>query len=215
MDRSTEALISQLVDDLSPVNRLASPLRRSGLWLLVFGLMAIALVSATADLDLFIRRAREAVLMHELAGTLVTGIIAVIAAFHLVLPDRSPRWGLAPAPPLLLWFWAAGSSCWHQWIVAGSDDWSIGECLKCFVWIVGFGVTLGVSLWIVLRRARPIELMLPVSIAALGSSALAAFLLQFFHPFDVTFLDLGLHLVAIGVVVATVASLARRSSYAD
>ena len=33
-------------------------------------------------------------------------------------------------------------------------------------------------------------------------AALAAFLLQFFHPFDVTFMDLSVHLVAVGIVVA-------------
>lgn len=212
MDK-TEALITRLVDDLSPVKRLIGPLRRSGVWLLTIGVLSTALVVAFADLDLAARRAAEATLALEMAGTLVTGIAAVVAAFHLALPDRSPRWAFVPLPPLLLWLAASGSSCWRQWLAAGPEGWSFGESAKCFVWVVGFSVPLGVSLWFALRRARPIAPLLPVSVAALGSAALAAFLLQFFHPFDVTFLDLGMHLAAIGLVVTISAALSHRWRY--
>jgi len=36
----------------------------------------------------------------------------------------------------------------------------------------------------------------------LGVAALAAFFLQSFHPFDVTFMDLSVHMVAVCIVVA-------------
>jgi hypothetical protein len=56
-------------------------------------------------------------------------------------------------------------------------------------------------LLIALRRASPIA-PLPVGAAGgLGVGALAAFVLQFFHPFDVTLIDLGVHVVAVTLVV--------------
>ena len=36
----------------------------------------------------------------------------------------------------------------------------------------------------------------------MGVAALAAFFLQSFHPFDVTFMDLSVHMVAVCIVVA-------------
>jgi hypothetical protein len=62
-------------------------------------------------------------------------------------------------------------------------------------------VPLALGLFWMLRRARPIA---PLSVAALGTlgvAASAAFMLQFFHPFDVTVIDLSLHLAAIALVV--------------
>jgi len=44
----------------------------------------------------------------------------------------------------------------------------------------------------------------PLPVAAAGGlsvAATAAFTLQFFHPFDVTFMDLAVHLIAVAIVV--------------
>jgi hypothetical protein len=52
----------------------------------------------------------------------------------------------------------------------------------------------------------------PMPVAAMGElgvAAIAAFALQFFHPFDVTFMDLGVRAVAVAIVVATVAAIER------
>ena len=61
---------------------------------------------------------------------------------------------------------------------------------------------LGVSLLVLLRRSRPLAPAPVTAVGGLGVAALAAFLLQFFHPFDVTFMDLSVHLFAVGIVVA-------------
>jgi uncharacterized membrane protein len=66
---------------------------------------------------------------------------------------------------------------------------------------------IGISLLLLLRRARPLT---PTSVAAvggLGAAGIAAFVLQFFHPFDVTFMDLAVHVVAIGIVVSAASAL--------
>ena len=75
--------------------------------------------------------------------------------------------------------------------------------------ILGISLPVGISLLLLLRRARPLT---PVSVAAvggLGAAGIAAFLLQFFHPFDVTFMDLGVHAVAVGIVVMAASAIGR------
>src|SRR5271170_7038350 len=89
------------------------------------------------------------------------------------------------------------------------DGWHIGESGACFLWIVAFGIPLALSLFIVLRRSHPIAPGPVGAMAGLGVASLAAFLLQFFHPFDVTFIDLSLHLAAVATVIVLVRAVAR------
>jgi hypothetical protein len=82
--------------------------------------------------------------------------------------------------------------------------------MDCLIFILATSVVLGAPLLWRLSRASPIE-PLPVAVlGGLGTAALAAFLLQFFHPFAVTFIDLAVHLSAIGLVVGATAFLNRR-----
>jgi len=60
---------------------------------------------------------------------------------------------------------------------------------------------LAAGLFWMLRRARPINALPVAAIGTLGVAATAAFVLEFFHPFDVTAIDLALHLSAIALVV--------------
>ena len=77
----------------------------------------------------------------------------------------------------------------------------IGESADCFRFILAAGVPLGISLLVLLHRSRPLAPARVAAVGGLGVAAVAAFLLQFFHPFDVTFIDLSVHLVAVGIVV--------------
>ena len=205
MTRTTELLIQRLAADVRPVRRLRPPGFRAGLWLLAVGAAVTAAIVLFSDLDLFWRRAHDPKLVVELLATLLTGITAVVAAFHLSIPGRSSGWALLPLPFLALWLVTSGYSCYRIWAVAGPDGSTLGESANCFRFILGIGLPLGASLLVMLRRAAPLR---PVRVAALGGlgvAAMAAFALQFFHPFDVTFMDLGVHFVAVGLVVAVMA----------
>jgi hypothetical protein len=198
----TEQLIGRLVDGAEPVRRLRPPLTRAVLWLLGVGAIGTSVILLFAHLALIERRAEDPKLVLELCGTLLTGIAAVIASFHLSLPDRSPGWALVPVPPLVLWIASSGYSCYRHWITYGPDGWELGESAHCFRFILAASVPLGVFLWVVLRQARPLAPARVYAVAGLGVASLAAFLLQFFHPFDVTFMDLGAHLAAVMIMVA-------------
>jgi hypothetical protein len=205
----TDRVIERLVKSAGPVRRLRPPGIRAALWLLAVAALGALAIILFSDLPLFARRANDPKLGLELVGTLLTGVVAVVAAFYLSLPDRSPFWALLPLPPLALWIASSGYSCYQHWIRFGPDGWEIGESAQCFRFILAVGVPLGISLLVLLRRSRPLSPTRVAVVGGLGVAALAAFLLQFFHPFDVTFMDLSVHLVAIGIVV-TVSTLVGR-----
>jgi len=205
----TDKLIERLAAAAGPVRRLRPPTLRAALWLIAVAAVLSAAILGFADLGIFTARAADPKLALELAATLLTGILAVVAAFELSMPDRSPTWALLPLPMLALWILGSGYSCWRHLLVHGPEGWVIGESADCFRFILGVSIPLALTLVPLLRRAAPLA---PVRVAALGGlgiAALAAFALQFFHPFDVTFMDLGVHAVAVALVIAALAIVER------
>lgn len=215
MTDATEQLIERLAADATPVRRLRPPMLRAGLWLGLVAAVAGAAVALTADLPLFAARAQSPALALEMTGALLAGIAAVVAAYQLSLPDRSGAWALLPLPGLALWLGASGAGCYADWIRFGAEHWDPGESAHCFRFIIGVSVPLGLSLLIALRRARPLAPVRVAALGGLGAAALSAFLLQFFHPFDVTMPDLAVHAVAVGVVAALSAGAGRAAGERD
>jgi hypothetical protein len=209
MPPSTDQLIERLVATADPVRRLRPPLLRATLWLLAVAAAAAVALPFFANIHVLAGKMAAPQFLVELIATLLTGIIAVIAAFHLSLPDRSPLWALAPLPTLGLWLASSGYNCYREWIAVGTDGWRLGETSDCFVTILGFSVPIGLALFLVLRRARPIAPLPVAVIGGLGVASLSAFLLQFNHPIDASFLDLGSHAAAVGVVVLASSALAK------
>lgn len=209
MTSGTDRLIERLAAAAQPVRRLQPPVLRAGLFLAAVAAVLAAVVLLFADLDLFARRAADPKLAAELVFTLLTGILAVIAAFELSLPDRAAAWALLPLPSLALWIASSGYSCWRHFLVHGPEGWIIGESANCFRFILAVSVPLAVCLVILLRRAAPLTPVRVAAVGGLGVAAIAAFTLQFFHPFDVTFMDLAVHAAAVAIIIAAVAAAER------
>jgi hypothetical protein len=209
VSEATERIIERLVADARPVRRLRPPTLRAALWLLAVAAIAGAAILLFADLPVVAGRLHDPKLQVEMVATLLTGIAAVLAAFHLSLPDRSPAWALLPLPFLALWIASSGYACYRHWISFGPDGWEFGESAYCLRFLLAISIPLGVSLLLLLRRAAPLTPVRVAAIGGLGIGGIAAFLLQFFHPFDVTFMDLAVHLGAVAAVVAA-ASLVER-----
>ncbi len=208
---ATEQLIARLAASAGPVRRLRPPVVRAGLWLLAVALVAGPAVLVLADAGATLHRWRDPWMALEMTGALLAGIGGVIAAFELSLPDRSRRWAWLPIPPLALWLGCTGAGCYGHWLQYGAADWELGEGANCFGFILGLGLPLGISLLVLLRRARPLAAAPVAAMGGLGAAAIAAFLLQFFHPFEITFLDLGMHAIAVAIVVATASLVSRLS----
>jgi hypothetical protein len=208
-ESSTEKLIDDLSQGLAPVRPLRPPVVRALLWLGAATVLIGAALLRWANLDVFMTRNADPRLALECAATLLTGITAVVAAFYLSLPDRSSWWRYAALPPLTLWVATSGLGCLQYGFGMGPAGNRLGESPHCFRFIIMVSVPLALLLYVVLRRARPLQ-PLPVALnAALGVAALAAFVLQFFHPFDSTVIDLAMHGAAVFVVVGLAAASRR------
>jgi hypothetical protein len=210
MKRTTDELIAELARDGTPVRRMAPPWRRALLWLVAVAMVTGLAVGGMADIPGFLARASHVRFAIELTATLATGIVGVVAAFYLSLPDRSRSWVLAPLPPMGLWIAASGYECWKNW-TSSSGMGGLGESAMCFAFILAVGLALGLLLYWPIRRARPIDPGGVILAGGLGVAGLASFVLQFFHPFDVTFMDLGVHLAAVSLLIAALWSLGRRT----
>lgn len=210
--RATEDLIEMLVAHAKPMAPLRPPLQRA---LATLGAMALggglAIVFLSHVNPFRVRAGEEILLALELLAMLATGALAIIGAFFVSIPGRSKRWLLAPLPSLAIWLLLSGVGCYRQLLHRGPSGWGLGESGHCLIFILAASALLGGPLLWRLSRAAPID-PLPVAVlGGLGTAALAAFLLQFFHPFGVTFADLAVHLVAILIVVALAAALNRRA----
>ncbi len=201
MSTPTEDLIAQLAASAKPVRRLAPPMIRALIWLAVITAIAGGLVLNLANLPVFAARAADPRQALELSATLATGIAGIIAAFHLSVPDRPRAWGLAPLPFLAAWLGLSGFGCYRSWGEQTAKGWHGGDSSQCFIFILATGVPLAaVMIWAV-SRAKPLQPRLTAAVGAMGVAGLSAFLLQFFHPFNVTLLDLIVHLLALVLLI--------------
>ncbi|MGH8149767.1 MAG: NrsF family protein [Steroidobacteraceae bacterium] len=206
----TERLIGELVSDLRPSRPLRAPELRALLWLAAVAVLVCAALLRFADWATVMPRMAAPGIAVECVAAGLTGICAVIAAFVLTVPGRSGRWAALPVPPFLLWLAVSGLGCLKNgWSLHGPDGF-FGDGFRCFGFIVSVSVPLSVGLFVALRRARPIAPLPVAALGTLGVAALAEFILEFFHPFDVTVIDLALHLAGIGVVMAAGIALRRR-----
>jgi len=196
-----DALIGRLTNDLRPVKRLASPWRRTALWL-VASLWIAGLLALFAHWGMFLHRMMAAPDMWlGFAGGLLTAILAAAAAFLTSVPGRPAGWALLPLPAVALW---VGSSVAGMMRVAPVPD-SMPEPpmhpMLCIYFIVLIAIPLAVLLMVQLMRACPLRPGLTAALGGLASAGAAATLLALVHPFDATFEDLGAHFVAVVLVV--------------
>lgn len=208
-----DGLIDTLAADARPVRPLNPPLLRALGWLAAIALLVALCLYFLSDTEqLFARYAgREAVMVLEMAAMLATGVLAVVGAFFAAVPGRSRRWLLAPVLPMAAWLLLSGVGCYRNIASDGGLAPAVGHSYDCLIFIVTVSLALGAPLIWMLARARPINPLPVALLGGLGTAALAAFTLQFFHPFAVTFLDLAFHVVAIALVVMAAALLNRRA----
>lgn len=206
---NTDQIIESLTADLAPVRTLRAPWLRALLWLAVVGAVSAALILRFSHWGVILPRLQTPRVALETTATALTAVTATIAAFELSIPDRSQRWAWLPVPTLLVWLAASGLGCLSNGLGVNTAQGPVGESAHCFVFIMGVSIPLAVTLFWMLRRARPLDALPVAAVGTLGVAAMAAFVLQFFHPFDVTVIDLALHLAAIGLVVLIGATLRR------
>lgn len=209
----TDGLIDRLAVDVRPVKPLRAPALRALRALAAIVVAAGFAIAVRGDLtDLGARYAgREAFLALEMSAMLATAVLAIVAAFFVSIPGCSKRWIAAPIPFFAVWLLASGLGCYGDFLRRGGAEWELGESLHCLSFILATSAVLAPLLIWRLARSKPIDPLPVALLGGLGVAASSAFVLQFFHPFTVTFIDLTVHLFAILVVIGTVGLLHRRT----
>jgi hypothetical protein len=212
-----ERLIESLSANVQPVQPLTPPAKRATTTLVALGVAGAVAVLAAANLRQFqaLHAGREWLLAAEMAAMLATAVLAITGAFFTAVPGRSRRWLVAPLPFLGMWLLLSGIGCF-EWIADGSGQGRAGEGahdsnMHCLLFILGASALIGPPLIWRLARANPFDPLPVALLGGLGMAALSAFLLQFFHPFAVTLLDLGVHFAAIALVIGIMGLLNRRA----
>ncbi len=199
---TTPELIRSLTADAAPVRRLRPPLVRAMLWLLVAALV-LALIGASHGVrpDLA-AKAREPAFVVATAASLLTGVLAAIAAFMASLPDRSRLWLLLPLPALIAWIATIGYGCVAAWVGLGPGGVRLADVAECFANLVLISAPLWLALLFMLRHAARLR---PAAATMMGSLAVAAITaagLLLLHPLDASIMILVWNLGAAAVVFA-------------
>jgi hypothetical protein len=206
---TTPELIDRLSTNLAPVRRLR-PLLRAGQWLLLAGLVVAllaVLIGARPDLAL---RLRQPIFAASLAGSLMTGILAAIAAFHLCLPDRSRLWALLPVPGVVLWVATIGYGCLTDWVRLAPDGVRLGSTLECFATLMVVTIPSALVLFAMLRGAARLYPTMVGMMGGLAVAGIAATAMSLLHELDATVMVLLWNLGAAALIVTLGGALGRR-----
>jgi hypothetical protein len=203
-------LVQALGADLTPVRRLARPGLRVLTWLAILSAAALAL-AMVSDVGAMIRRLMTAPDMWLAAmGSMLTAVLAAMAAIELSLPDRKAAWALLPLPALLLWLGASGMGCLRTWSIAEADPMPPDQPAHCLIYILGISLPLSLLLIVMLRRGFSLRPNLTAIIGGLACASAAATLLNFIHPYDAAATDLAVHAFAVVIVILANTIFGRR-----
>lgn len=215
MRETTSALIERLSSQAVPIKPLLPPWLRAAVLLVpVLGLMtAIAMLSGnpTRVTD----HLSDPVFTMALAGSLLTGVSALFAAFMLSIPGRTESWGWLPLGPAAIWLTASTVQCYRHVEEYGIHDYSPFASADCFVFILMAGTPIAVATHFLLRRALSTNLIGVTALAGLAAATLAAALLAFFHPAGTNPVDFITHVVAVSALVLYMTTLGRSALGSD
>jgi hypothetical protein len=197
----TEHLIAQLAADVRPVRPLRPPMLRALFWLAVAALVIGTVVAAFGIRPDFMTEMGETHYQLEWAGSLLTGILAAIAAFHVSLPDRPRTWALLPLPGLVFWLFSIGYGCMTDWVRHGAEGFAFGVSFFCFRSILLISIPLSVVLLAMLRLAGPVRPVPTIASGMLAAAALSACGVSMFHGDEATLMVLIWHGGAVALLV--------------
>jgi hypothetical protein len=198
---STPDLIASLGADMRPVRRLQPPVLRACCWLFLAALVLVLLGISHGLRPDFAKQLADRGFVASIIASLLTGILATIAAFLLSLPDRSRLYALLPLPTLLVWLSTVGAGCLTNWVSVGPDGLQMGEAVSCFATLVLSSLPLSLALLLMLRytaRLRPTSV---IWMGGLAVGALTASALSLFHDIDATVMILMWNLGSAALIV--------------
>ena len=198
----SEDLIAALSVEATPVRRLRPPVWRTvGLVAAAGAIVALSVAFHGLRPDLA-QKFQQPSYVLEWIASLATALGAFIAAFHLSLPDRSPRWLAAALIPAGFWLSIIGLGCLADFSQHGMHAFAWGVSLDCFRYITEMGIPLMLVMLVMIRHAGPIRPIQSMVCAGLGAAALSATGLSLFHDLDASWLVLIWHGSALLTILA-------------
>ena len=197
----TNTLIEQLAARARPVRPLASPMRRTALWIAMAS-ASVALIATAIGLrpGLAAELAAAPALIEWIASVL-TGILAAYAVFQISVPGRSPAWAWLPVPTLLLWLSGLGWGCLRDFARMGGAAFAFETASwECTVAITMTGVPLGLVLLLMVRHAGVVRPRATAMLAALSAAALSAAGVSLYHGDESALMVLVWHLGAVAML---------------
>jgi hypothetical protein len=164
----TEALIRELVAQVRPVRPVRHPLLRFGGWAAVAAAWITAVVATIGIRGDWVAASRAPGFVLHVVLPLALGLAATVVAFVDSVPHRNSR-----SVMLML---AAVVALWLVLIVGGAitaGGAHAGTGVRCVRNLVAFSAPPGLLLYLMLRRAAPLDRGTVGMVAALGTSALA------------------------------------------
>ena len=207
---TTPDLIHALAADATPVRRLRHPLVRAAGWLVLAAFIVVLLAVGQGLRPDLADRLHQPAFAIGMAASLLTGILAAIAAFLVGLPDRSHLWGLLPVPPFALWMSTIGYGCLTGWIGLGPDGIHLNEMARCFATLLLTSIPLSVAMLVMLRHAAALYPRSVAVIGSLGVAAITASALSLVHELDATVMVLAWNVGTATLMVGTSGVLGRR-----
>src|SRR5437870_5265830 len=183
---TTPELIDSLAANVTPVRRLRPPLLRAAFWLALAALVLVLLAISHGVRPDLAQRLQQPVFAVGLVASLLTGVLAAVAAFVISLPDRSRRWLFLPAPALVAWVSTIGYGCLSDWVSIAPDGVRLGEAARCFATLVLTSLPLSLALLVMLRHAAPLRPTAVTLTGGLAVAAITATALTLFHDLDAT-----------------------------
>jgi len=181
---TTPDLIESLVAGAKPVRRLRPPVLRAMTWL-VFAVAIVSLLAVSHGLRQDIgARLQQPMFVTSIGASVLTAVLAALAAFIVSLPDRSRLWLLLPLPALVLWVSTLGYQCLTDWVSVQPNGLRLGEAADCFATLVLTSIPLWLAMLLMLRYVALLRSAAAAVAASLAVAAVASTALSLFHPLD-------------------------------
>jgi hypothetical protein len=206
----TSDLVRSLAQSAAPVRRLRPPLVRALTWLALAAVLMTLITFSHGLRPQFAERMRDTTFALNMASSLLTGVLATIAAFMASLPDRSRWWLLLPAPPLVAWLSTIGYQCFAGWVPVPPGAITVGAASSCLSTLVLTSLPLSVLMLAMLRYTAALRPTPVILMGSLAVSAITATALSMFHPLDATAMVLGWNLGTMLLFLGAAALFSRR-----
>ena len=208
----TSDLIHSLASNATPVKRLRPPLVRAIGWLLIASAIMALMTVSHGVRPQFAERMQDTVFAVNMLSSLMTGVLATIATFFVSLPDRSRRWLLLPAPPLVVWLSTIGYQCFAGWVPVPPGAITVEAASGCLATLVLTSLPLSLLMLAMLRYTAVLRPTSVILMGGLAVSAVTATALSMFHPLDATAMILGWNLGTAVLFLAGAAVFSRKVS---